>query len=159
MRGLIGVAALTVAMAVTLTTGVASANGGGDRTRKVSVWTETVQDNFLDLGDPGVTLGDRFIFSDDVSRTRGGDVIGSTGGECTVVRVDEEFYDSTVQCLVTVWLRGGQITVQGLLSESDERATLAVTGGTGRYKGASGQVKVRFFSDTEAKLVFQLKRR
>jgi hypothetical protein len=157
MHRLFGVAALTLAVAVIPSVGVASANGGNRHlVKKFDVWAETVQDNFLDLGDEGTTLGDRFVFSDDLSRTRGGRVIGTDGGECTVVRIDEEFYEATVQCLVTVSLSGGDITIQGLVAESEERATLAVTGGTGRYEGAGGRVRVLFVTDTVSRFSFRL---
>jgi hypothetical protein len=159
MRRIIGVAVVMAAMAAVPS--AASAKGDGSQLpKKLTVWTQSVQDSFLDLGSPGFTVGDKDVFSDDLSRTRGGDVIGSDGGECTVVRVDEVFYGFAFQCLVTFSLPRGQITTQGLIEytngEPEDPATLAITGGTRRYKRARGQVKVRFLSETEAKIVFRL---
>jgi hypothetical protein len=160
MRRFIGVAVVVAAVALIPAVSPASANGG-HKTKRIVLYGQTVQDNFLDLGAEGLTLGDRDVFSDDLSETRGGDVIGYDAGECTAVRIDEEFYEATFQCLVTASLPRGQITVQGLVTftngEPDSPALLAVTGGTRRYRNATGQVRVRFLSDTESRLVFRLR--
>jgi hypothetical protein len=79
-----------------------------------------------------------------------------------VVRVDEPTYSFTLQCLVTASLPGGRITSQGLLTFTngapEERFTFAVTGGTRRYEGVRGEVRVRLVTETESKFVFRLRR-
>jgi hypothetical protein len=50
-----------------------------------------------------------------------------------------------VQCLVTLRLPEGQITLQGLIDFSAQAGpsfTVAVTGGTGAYRTAHGQATV-----------------
>jgi hypothetical protein len=74
-----GSRSLVVALALLATGGVASAHDG----RKAVVWATTVNESLVDLGEPGTTPGDRFVFTDDLSRTRRGRVIGFDGGECT----------------------------------------------------------------------------
>lgn len=116
----------------------------------------TVQTADIDVGDTGPSLGDEFVFSDDLSRHKGGKTIGIDGGVCTLVRIDQSAGTFTQQCVVSATLPGGQITVQGLatFSEADETPTftLPVTGGSGRYKDAGGQVRVEELSETEANL-------
>jgi hypothetical protein len=51
---------------------------------------------------------------------------------------------------------GGQITVQGLLTGEPERFTLAISGGTGGFVGAEGQVHVRQVTDALEVLTFEL---
>jgi hypothetical protein len=56
-------------------------------------------------------------------------------------------------------LRGGQITAQGAVTFNQEdsgRFTLEVTGGTGRFRDAGGQVVVRETSGTTTVLAFML---
>ena len=63
------------------------------------------------------------------------------------------------QCQVTAYLSEGQITFQGLIVESGETRRefmLAVTGGTGQYEGASGEVHVIEKSETQARIIVHL---
>jgi hypothetical protein len=56
----------------------------GDHTRVINLTATTVQDADIDLGKSGLSLGDRFVFSDDLS----GDEVGTDGGDCVIVRLD-----------------------------------------------------------------------
>jgi hypothetical protein len=161
MRKLSVVAALAAFLAV-LAAPVADARRGDDKRGKskvIKLFATTVQSVELDLGDPGLSLGDRFVFSDDLRRRRGGPVIGETGAECVVTRIDEPTYSVTFHCVGTASLPRGQITVQGLVQFAQQgpaRFKLAVTGGTGRFREADGVVKVRELSETESILRFKL---
>lgn len=56
------------------------------------------------------------------------------------------------QCVATLSLPEGQLTAQGLatLAEpGDHPVTLAITGGTGAYRTAHGQIRVVPVSETE----------
>ena len=67
----------------------------------------------------------------------------------------------TAHCVATLRLRGGQITLQGLVpfSETDMGPfTVAVTGGTGAYRGVSGEMTVRSLSDTRELYILRLDR-
>jgi len=124
-------------------TGVASAHGGGKTTLRV-VGTE-IQSQFLDLGDTGPSLGDELIFSE--SLAVGGRDVGMSGVVCTVTHAMAPYDVLTYQCVGTLSLRRGQITAQGLLEVQGEDDTgpwtVAITGGTGAYRGASGEIVVR----------------
>ena len=66
-------------------------------------------------------------------------------------------------CVATVSLAGGQITLQGLATFSLSATTnppsdVAITGGTGAYEGASGHVHIEEVSESDSILTFHLQR-
>jgi hypothetical protein len=157
--GRVTTALAVVALAVPA---VAVAKGHGHRHGHGQTFTlnavETV-DEFLDLGETGLTSGDQIIFAAAVSRDgRPADV---TGGSCTVTTIDS--YDTfTASCQATARLRGGLITTQALVTFRDglqRPFTLAITGGTGQYRGAGGEVEVRQISDTRENYIVRLDKR
>lgn len=140
---------------------IPSANaGGGDHRHGDSdvfrVSVREVDSAELDLGETGFGLGDRFVFSEDLYKR--GKRVGSDHGECVLTRMQGQ--DGTFQCNVTAVFRKGQLTIQGAFSFSEEEEqqpfVLAVTGGTGAFKGASGVVVVDETGDTST-LTFKLK--
>ena len=68
----------------------------------------------------------------------------------------------TLQCPVTLSLNGGQLFTVGLIRIANGALTgtqtVAVTGGTGRFRGAQGEQAIEFLSPTEANLTITLKR-
>jgi hypothetical protein len=98
---------------------------------------------FVDLGAPGPGIGDRLVFSNPVFDTAG-QLIGRDGAECVIVRIDPTeppARQQIVQCTMSVQLADGQITVQGLAQGTENH--FAVTGGTGAYRNARGEVLAR----------------
>jgi hypothetical protein len=82
-----------------------------------------------------VSAGDSFVFSGDVSGKRKGRLAGA----CDVADKGEP------TCHATYIFDDGQITVAGVpdFSQQAETFQLPVTGGSGAYEGASGQITVR----------------
>jgi type II secretory pathway pseudopilin PulG len=161
MRKLSLAAVIALVLAVASVT-LASASASSDTqtsdtksTQVIHLVARTVQDANLDLGEPGDSLGDQFIFSDDLFR--GGRKVGHDGGVCTLVRLVPRV-SATLQCVITLSLPTGQITIQGLPTFADGPGSFlfAITGGTGAYKTAHGQVKVVEVSDVEARLTLFL---
>jgi hypothetical protein len=128
--------------------GTAAASAGGKQQRTLRLTATQIASEFLDVGTTGLSLGDQVVFSDALTR-RGRDV-GEDGGTCTITNVTG--YDTAnANCVVTLALRRGQITVQGLIAFEEESipdATLAITGGTGAYRGASGELDFHQVSET-----------
>jgi hypothetical protein len=122
----------------------------GKKVQILNLTTLTDQQADLDLGASGPSVGDRFVFSENVFR--GKQKIGTDGGECVVVRLEpnpvpqgQEPTSVTVNCAVSAQLPKGQLTVQGLTTFSEQsgnRFTLAITGGTGAYRTAHGEATV-----------------
>jgi hypothetical protein len=109
----------------------------------------------LDLGEPGDSLGDQSVFSQDLFR--GGEKVGVSGVVCTLVRLEPRV-SATLQCVATARLPGGQITIQGLPTFTDGPSTfrLAITGGTGSYREAHGVAIVEQVSETEERITFRI---
>jgi hypothetical protein len=108
--------------------------------------------------------GDELIINDQLTLPRevgkGFPIIGHDSGVCTLTRLPERDVPQTfANCVVTAAVRGGSLTVQGILRFHGQQplpATLAVTGGTGRYTGAAGTVHVGFARDHKI-LTFRLR--
>jgi hypothetical protein len=141
----LGVLAILVLAVVSLPAASASSSRSSDddEVEVIRVRAVAVSEVFLDLdhsGGQSPTIGDQFVFSSDFFR--GGKKVGFDGGFCTLVRLP-----ALLECVGTNSLPGGQLTAQGLLDYGPDFASegpfkLAITGGTGRYKTAHGQVRV-----------------
>jgi hypothetical protein len=106
-----------------------------------------VESQFVDVAPKGPqpSLGDSFVLSENLLRD--GHKVGISGVVCTFVRLQHP--PSAVECVITARLGSDQLTVQGL-SFDQPRNVFAITGGTGRWRNAGGQVVVRDVSDTES---------
>jgi hypothetical protein len=136
---------------------------GKARFTVIKLFAPTAQLKLIDLGDPGFSLGDESVFSDNLLTRRNGSMVGFDGGVCTVARVaNAATLTGTLQCLVTFSLNGGQIATQAMNRLTNGQFTgtqpAAVTGGTGRFRGAKGEVAVQFLSNNEANVTFLLTR-
>jgi hypothetical protein len=165
MRFKVAVAAIAAA-AVGITAATAASadpngNGGGDH-HGDTFFAVTVQAANIDLGAAGFSLGDQFVFTDDLFDRRGGHKVGTDGGVCTIVRVtDAAAGTGTAQCVVTASITDhGQITTQGLVDESGDTTPppfdSAITGGTGDFADAGGFITVEELSETEANITVHL---
>jgi hypothetical protein len=115
----------------------------------------SMEETFLDLGERGPSQGDEFIFHEVLKQN--GERVGHDGGVCTITSVTSA--GGEFNCVATLSLAGGQISVQGLVPFSQgapARFTLPVTGGTGQYEGATGELHGREISETVDRLTLQL---
>ncbi|CAM5443083.1 MULTISPECIES: hypothetical protein [Streptomyces] len=83
--------------------------------------------------DGKTTLGDHFVFHDDL-QDADGTVVGRDAGVCTLAS------DRSYQLNVTMELPGGCVTAQGFVE--NELGLLAVTGGTEIYRQVRGDVRI-----------------
>jgi hypothetical protein len=127
---------------------IAEAHGKGQRTLRLVA--REIQSQFVDLGPAGPSLGDEFVFSETL-RFRGREV-GMSGGVCTATEAVPPYDVITYHCVATLSLRRGQITLQGLIEVQGEDDpgpfTVAITGGTGAFRGAGGEARIRMTSPT-----------
>jgi hypothetical protein len=101
----------------------------------------------------GTSLGEQIVFTTQL--LEGDTEVGHQGGVCTVTSVQR----NEAQCIATYSLRGGQITGQALIVLGDPAPyAVAITGGSGKYKGVEGQIRVRPVSETQPRgiLTFHL---
>ena len=114
----------------------------------------------LDFGPDGVrqvtsfnqpfdpSRGDQTMFRDQMLRN--GKVVGHDGGLCTVTQfVPTDTDPIKLTCQVNFELPGGQITTEGITTNNPVKH-LAVTGGTGRYTGAAGDLVLTEFGVNDA---------
>ena len=145
-----GVLAIVVIAVLALGPAVAAAHSGGKKTLRLVATQD--QSESLDLGSPGPSLGDELVFSE-VLRERGREV-GTSGVVCTVTSVEVPYEVLTYNCVATLSLRRGQITLQALIEVqgADDMGPwdIAITGGTGAYRTAGGDGTYRQLSETRA---------
>ena len=101
----------------------------------------------------GTALGDQIVFTTQL--LKGDTEVGHQGGVCTVTSVAR----TEAQCVATYAFRGGQITGQALIVLGDPAPyAVAITGGSGKYKGVEGEVRVRPASEAQPRriLIFHL---
>ena len=92
-------------------------------------------DTVVDLGTTGDSIEDLLAFGNPIYDAANASQVGTDQGEC---------FRSTPgvswECTWTVYLDGGAMTVQGIFLDSLADSTLAITGGTGSYAGAHGEM-------------------
>jgi hypothetical protein len=87
----------------------------------------------------GVTLADLSGATGISKRSKGDTEVGHQAGACTATSVAR----SGAQCVATYSFRGGQITGQVLIRLGDPAPYAGtITGGSGKYQGAEGEVRV-----------------
>ncbi|HXA59569.1 MAG TPA: hypothetical protein VNW94_10445 [Streptosporangiaceae bacterium] len=91
-------------------------------------------------GPDEVNLGDRSVFTHELSRD--GEKIGFDGGACTVVRLEDG--QSHIVCNVSMDLPDGTLSFQTFVAEVFPPPPFfaAITGGTGAYRSASGEMHI-----------------
>jgi len=147
----VGLAAMVIGLVMGLSVQALAASSGsapsGGRTLVLVTRQPEVQ--ILDLPPSGLSEGDTRVFNlavYDASNTR---QIGRLDGACQVTDPPDEARESRIvaQCVKTFVLNGGSITVQGnaayaKLTNFPFPAVQAITGGTGAYRGARGQINL-----------------
>jgi hypothetical protein len=116
----------------------AGSTAGGQTIRLTAVFTEF--DPNIDVGASGFSLGDEVVFSGNLLQN--GKQVGRIAVVCTFVSTANADRVEA-QCPTTSILPGGQITTQGTIVNRSLNFTLPITGGSGRFQGAGGQVVSR----------------
>lgn len=89
-----------------------------------------------DVGAPGLSVGDEFVYADKLFRD--GKQVGEDGSSCQVTKVDGS--KIVTNCVLSVRLPDGQLTAQSLWVKGTDTVRMAITGGTGAYRGATGEL-------------------
>lgn len=84
------------------------------------------------------TVGDRIVFNNPIFDEANERQVGIDQGQFVLIDAKGMFYDGAF----TLVLDGGSLVAQGRTSNS-ATTTLAVTGGTGAFRGARGEVTLR----------------
>jgi allene oxide cyclase len=93
-------------------------------------------DVVTDVGDEGDSVGDILTFNNALYDEANQNEVGRDNGWCMRTAVGVAW-----ECFWTATLEGGQITVAGPFLDSGD-SVLAITGGTGAYAGARGEMSL-----------------
>jgi allene oxide cyclase len=93
-------------------------------------------DAVVDLGAKGDSVGDLLTFANPVFDAANKTKLGTDQGYCVRVVVGKSW-----ECFWTLMLAGGEITVEGPFYDTGD-SVMVITGGTGKYAGAKGDMKL-----------------
>ncbi len=132
--------------------GVASTGPAAAASMDLALVEHADSDTVTDTGAQGDSVGDILTFNNEVFED--GNSAGRDDGWCLRTVVGQ-----TWECTWTTMLSDGQITVQGPFNDAGD-TVLVVTGGTGAFAGASGEMALHSRNDqgTEYDFVFHLQR-
>ena len=91
-------------------------------------------DTVIDTGAKGDSSGDLLTFSNEVFDAQDKEKVGTDSGWCIRIVAGKSW-----ECFWTLSIADGQITVEGPFLDAGD-SVLAVTGGTGKYAGARGEM-------------------
>ena len=138
-------ALLSAALACVLAAGPALAD------ETITLVERAASDTVTDLGDKGDSAGDILTFANEVFDADDREKVGSDQGYCI-----RTVAGTSYECNWTTLLPDGQITVQGPFFDAGD-STLAITGGTGRYRHARGTMDLKSRANgTQFEFVFHL---
>ena len=103
---------------------------------KIQLVEHADTDATLDLGAKGDSVGDLLTFANPVYDAANKTQVGSDQGYCVRVIAGKSW-----ECFWTLRLKAGQITIEGPFYDAGD-SVMAVTGGTGKYVGAKGSMKL-----------------
>ncbi|MGZ4591593.1 MAG: hypothetical protein ACXV3C_10060 [Actinomycetes bacterium] len=157
MRRILGVIAFALLLVLGNLTLASATDSPSDhsRTKTLRLTATPVDFASLDLGAPGDGIGDQIVATDDL--TLHGKPAGQAHLACTLMR--RAGTASTFQCSGVLVLPAGQIAAQGVpvfVDDQPARFSLAVTGGTGAYRTAHGQLMTVELSPTERRITVEL---
>jgi allene oxide cyclase len=141
-RMLVAAAAAAAATALVIGAGALASTSSGTGARTFTVIEKSTSGTYVDLGPKGFGPGDEFTFASDFWNTARTKKVGHSNGYCVVLSTTRD------HCVATARFHGGTLEAAGgnLLAAEDFK--LAITGGTGRFIGANGQVSIHSINDS-----------
>lgn len=113
----------------------------------------------IDIGKEGDSVGDLTVTNGNISETRNGKAVGSyVTSQITVsVLIPGGRQDRKTDLALTVGnntIYATSLVAANAGTPPTRRTLMAITGGTGKYSGARGQIVLRPLSDTQYKVSF-----
>jgi hypothetical protein len=139
-------AVAALALAGTASADTAEKSHGHDNTIRLVEADKELQPTFVDTGKPGPSVGDIVVARDEVLRENGSPA-GTFRQVCTLVDLASSPFTSTFECTGSIALKDGTITMEGPFVPAAPEQAAAITGGTGEYKTAQGEIVVRAEAD------------
>ena len=154
--------ALSMLLVVMLTSNVSStsaaataAKDGRDHIpgKVIHVIEHAITDSVVDVEPAGDSLGDILAFGNPIFDADNEDAVGRDQGYCVRTNLGESW-----ECNWTVILNRGSITVEGPFYDDLRYSEFAITGGTGAYRNARGEMTLhaRDAAGTEFDFVYHI---
>jgi hypothetical protein len=135
MTGLLGKSAFFVAMVSLLVAAAPQPVRAAD-TEKLTYVERATTDAVTDLGPKGDSVGDLLTFNNEIYDEHNEKLVGHDNGWCIRTAAGKAW-----ECYWTLTLKDGQLSVAGPFLDAGD-SVLAVTGGTGKFFGARGEMKL-----------------
>jgi hypothetical protein len=125
-----------LAMILAVVLGVATAALGAPKTIVLEARATAIND-FVDVTGDGPSPGDIYVFKDELFDARNTSVkVGQAEGRCNLI----DPAAGRFECTIVSSLQDGTITTDGILVNVPGATSVgSVTGGTGVYRGATGE--------------------
>jgi allene oxide cyclase len=137
MKRLLVLPALVAAGVLTFAVVSGDAGTSGTGGKVIHVIEHATTDTVTDTGPAGDSVGDVLTFANDVFDATDTNEVGTDQGYCIRVVAGVSW-----ECNYTTFLARGQITVEGPFYDAAD-STFAITGGTGKYRNARGQLELK----------------
>lgn len=133
--------AASVLAATAIAVSIVSVSAAGSGVTRLHVVERVTNETVVDLTANGDSTGDLLTFHNDLYDVDNEVLIGSDQGDCVRVEVGVSW-----ECRWVNILDNGSITVEGPFYDEGP-SVLAITGGTGDYRGAGGSMRLVPLSD------------
>ena len=107
-------------------------------------------DTVIDQGEEGDSIGDLLAFGNAVYDEGNENEVGTSQGSCVRTVPGQSW-----ECMFSIVLDEGQISVAGPFYDAGP-SVFSITGGTGAYSTARGQMRLEAISETEFRFTFEL---
>jgi hypothetical protein len=140
----------SLSFAVLLAAGLLAGCGGGSDTTTIKLVEHAETDTVRHIGPASEedSAGDVLAFANPVFDAENKKQVGTDNGQCVRTAPGKAW-----ECIWTVSLDAGQMTVEGPFYDGKD-SELAITGGTGEYEDASGQMKLHARNPEETEYDF-----
>ena len=138
--------------ALALVVSLVSVSSAGPNVTRIALVEHATTGTVVDLTANGDSTGDLLTFHNELFNEANTTAVGSDLGECVRIEVGVSW-----ECSWINFLEGGSITVEGPFFDADPSA-LAITGGTGIFRGARGSMRLvaRDETGTEYDYIFRI---
>ena len=147
MKRVIALALLAASVVLVIVVNASAGPGDHHGARTITVVEHATTDAVTN-GTAGDDVGNILTFANDVFNAADTRKVGTSQGSCIRLVVGESW-----ECSWTTVLPKGQITVQGPFSDTGD-SVLAITGGTGAYRKARGEMELKYHNPKGTKFDF-----
>jgi allene oxide cyclase len=149
MKRVIAAALLVAVVVLVVAVNASAGKGKGHHSagRTIAVVEHATTDAVTN-GTAGDDVGNILTFGSDVFNAADTQKVGSDQGSCVRIVVG-----SSWECMWTTFLPSGQITVEGPFYDTGD-SVLAITGGTGAYRNARGEMELKYHNPAGTKFDF-----